>query len=44
MMYDPTEHRIRSFVTRAGRLSVAQARALETLGPQFLLPFAKEPM
>ncbi|MBG6220818.1 tRNA (guanine-N7-)-methyltransferase [Janthinobacterium sp. CG_23.4] len=43
MMYDPTEHRIRSFVTRAGRLSVAQARALETLGPQFLLPFAKEP-
>ena len=44
MMYDPTEHRIRSFVTRAGRLSVAQARALETLGPQFLLPFAKEPL
>ena len=42
MMYDPTEHRIRSFVTRAGRLSVAQARALETLGPQFLLPFAKQ--
>ena len=42
MMYDPTEHRIRSFVTRAGRLSVAQARALETLGPQFLLPFGKQ--
>jgi tRNA (guanine-N7-)-methyltransferase len=44
MMYDPSEHRIRSFVTRAGRLSTAQARALETLGPQFVLPFAKEPL
>jgi tRNA (guanine-N7-)-methyltransferase len=44
MLYDPTEHRIRSFVTRAGRLSIAQARALETLGPQFLLPFTKEPL
>jgi len=41
MLYDPTEHRIRSFVTRAGRLSIAQARALETLGPQFLLPYQK---
>jgi tRNA (guanine-N7-)-methyltransferase len=44
MMYDPTEHRIRSFVTRAGRLSVAQARALEELGPTFLLPYAKAPL
>ncbi|MEC5161671.1 tRNA (guanine-N7-)-methyltransferase [Janthinobacterium sp. CG_23.3] len=44
MMYDPTEHRIRSFVTRAGRLSIAQARALETLGPQFLLEFNKAPL
>ncbi|MFT5643906.1 MAG: tRNA (guanine-N7-)-methyltransferase [Janthinobacterium sp.] len=44
MMYDPSEHRIRSFVTRAGRLSSAQARALETLGPQFVLPFSKEPL
>ncbi len=44
MMYDPTEHRIRSFVTRAGRLSLAQRRALEQLGPQFLLPFAKTPL
>ena len=42
MLYDPAEHRIRSFVTRAGRLSVAQARALGTLGPQFLLPYRKE--
>jgi tRNA (guanine-N7-)-methyltransferase len=44
MLYDPTEHRIRSFVTRAGRLSVAQARALETLGPQFLIEYAKAPL
>jgi tRNA (guanine-N7-)-methyltransferase len=44
MMYDPSEHRIRSFVTRAGRLSIAQARALETLGPQFLLEYAKAPL
>ena len=44
MMYDPSEHRIRSFVTRAGRLSVAQARALEELGPQFLLPFSRAPL
>ena len=44
MMYDPSEHRIRSFVTRAGRLSVAQARALDELGPQFLLPYSKAPL
>ncbi len=41
MLYDPTEHRIRSFVTRAGRLSTAQARALDTLGPAYCLPFDK---
>lgn len=39
--YDPTEHRIRSFVTRAGRLSVAQGRAITELGPQFCLPYVK---
>ena len=44
MLYDPTEHRIRSFVTRAGRLSIAQARALEELGPQFLIEYRKAPM
>ena len=44
MMYDPTEHRIRSFVTRAGRLSIAQARALEELGPKFLIEYAKAPL
>jgi tRNA (guanine-N7-)-methyltransferase len=42
MMYDPTDHRIRSFVTRAGRLSTAQARALETLGPRYCLPYSKQ--
>jgi len=42
LFYDPSEHRIRSFVTRAGRLSSAQARAIEELGPTFLLPYAKQ--
>ena len=41
MFYDPTERRIRSFVTRAGRLSVAQARAIEELSPRFCLPYQK---
>jgi tRNA (guanine-N7-)-methyltransferase len=44
MLYDPTEHRIRSFVTRAGRLSTAQARALEELGPRYLIEYAKAPL
>ena len=44
MLYDPTEHRIRSFVTRAGRLSTAQARALEELGPKFMIEYAKAPL
>jgi tRNA (guanine-N7-)-methyltransferase len=42
MLYDPTEHRIRSFVTRAGRLSNAQARAFEEQGPKFLVGYKKE--
>jgi len=42
--YDPAEHRIRSFVTRAGRLSVAQGRAIAELGPRFCLPYAKAPL
>ncbi len=42
MLYDPTERRIRSFVTRAGRLSIAQAKAIETLGPRFCIPYVKE--
>lgn len=44
LFYDPTEHRIRSFVTRAGRLSTAQARSIETLGPQYLIPYVKAPL
>lgn len=44
LFYDPTEHRIRSFVTRAGRLSNAQARSIDELGPQFMIPYAKEPL
>lgn len=44
LLYDPTERRIRSFVTRAGRLSTAQARAIETLGPQFCIPYTKAPL
>ena len=43
MLYDPTERRIRSFVTRAGRLSTAQAKAIDTLGPQFCIPYVKAP-
>lgn len=34
----PPQRRIRSFVRRAGRLTDAQARALETLGGTWLLP------
>ena len=36
----PITHRpIRSFVLRQGRMSPAQTRAVETLGPKFVLPF-----
>ncbi len=36
----PTTHRpIRSFVLRQGRMSPAQTRAVDALGPMFLLPF-----
>lgn len=41
MLYDPAERRIRSFVTRAGRLSTAQAKAIDTLGPTYCIPYAK---
>src|SRR5947208_1267845 len=41
LFYDPTERRIRSFVTRTGRVSTGQARAIETLGPQFCIPYDK---
>ena len=37
----PKTHRpIRSFVLRQGRMSPAQTRAVATLGPKYLLPFA----
>lgn len=40
---DTARHRrIRSFVTRAGRVSTGQRRALDDLGPRFLLPYAPE--
>lgn len=35
---------IRSFVLRTGRTTVGQARALETLGPQYLVPYQPEPV
>ena len=35
---------IRSFVLRAGRMGTGQQRAIETLGPRFVLPFAPEPL
>jgi tRNA (guanine-N7-)-methyltransferase len=35
---------IRSFVRRSGRLGTGQARALAALGPQFLVPYAAEPL
>jgi tRNA (guanine-N7-)-methyltransferase len=34
--------RIRSFVLRAGRLTAGQQRALDDLGPQFLVPFERQ--
>ncbi len=34
---------IRSFVLRAGRMGPGQTRALQTLGPRFILPFSATP-
>ncbi|OLL29981.1 tRNA (guanosine(46)-N7)-methyltransferase TrmB [Burkholderia sp. SRS-W-2-2016] len=40
---DPLHHRrIRSFVTRAGRVSTGQRRALDDLGPRFVVPYAPQ--
>jgi tRNA (guanine-N7-)-methyltransferase len=36
--------RVRSFVTRAGRMSPAQQRARDTLGDRFVLPFDARPI
>ena len=38
------ERRIKSFVLRAGRTTTGQARALEQLGPQLLVPYRAEPL
>jgi len=35
---------IRSFVVRAGRMGPGQARALDELGPRFVLPFSPTPL
>lgn len=41
----PAHHRaIRSFVVRAGRMGTGQMRALEELGPQYVLPWADQVM
>jgi len=40
----PARTPIRSFVLRAGRLGPGQQRALEELGPRFVLPFAPQPI
>jgi tRNA (guanine-N7-)-methyltransferase len=38
----PHLRRIRSFVTRAGRVSTGQRRALDELGPRYVLPYAAQ--
>jgi tRNA (guanine-N7-)-methyltransferase len=40
----PHPRAIRSFVLRTGRTTAGQARALETLGPQFMLPYQAQPL
>jgi tRNA (guanine-N7-)-methyltransferase len=35
--------RIRSFVTRAGRVSPGQQRAIDDLGPRYVVPYAPQP-
>ena len=40
----PTPRPIRSFVLRAGRMGPGQQRALDELGPRFLLPFQPQPL
>jgi tRNA (guanine-N7-)-methyltransferase len=40
----PHPRDIRSYVRRAGRTTVAQAKALEALGPRFLVPYQPQPV
>lgn len=42
LFFDPSDRRIRSFVTRAGRLSSAQERAIQEFGPQYCIPYLKQ--
>ncbi|MDD5366256.1 MAG: tRNA (guanosine(46)-N7)-methyltransferase TrmB [Gallionellaceae bacterium] len=39
---EPTRRAVKSFVLRAGRMGTGQARALEDLGPRFLIPYTPE--
>src|SRR6202035_2443031 len=42
---DTLRHRrIRSFVTRAGRVSTGQRRPLDEFGPRFVVPFKPQPL
>jgi len=41
LFFDPTEQRIRSFVTRAGRVSTGQEKAIAEFGPKFCIPFSR---
>ena len=40
----PHPRPIRSYVLRTGRTTIGQAKALETLGPQYLLPYRPQPL
>jgi tRNA (guanine-N7-)-methyltransferase len=40
----PHPRTIRSFVRRAGRTTIGQAKAFETVGPRFLLPYQEAPL
>jgi tRNA (guanine-N7-)-methyltransferase len=40
----PPPRAIRSFVLRTGRLTTGQAKALEQLGPRYLLPYRPQPL
>jgi tRNA (guanine-N7-)-methyltransferase len=41
---EPIKRTIKSFVMRGGRTTEGQARALETLGPRFVLPYQQKVM
>jgi tRNA (guanine-N7-)-methyltransferase len=40
----PHRRSIRSFVVRAGRMGTGQMRALEELGPRYLVPYSPQPV